>query len=152
MAGRLTPAPGAATSPAGVVEPVAVVAPECGNERCNSMMGVNINDAVAPFTGMILAGDKTVETRRSRSLDSVIGKRVGIVQTGLGTATLVGFATVCEPVHYETLAAFRAAFRHHRVAAGSKFDGAAWGYPLVAVEAAVPRPVKSRGSVLRRID
>jgi hypothetical protein len=119
------------------------------------MMGMNINDAGEPFTGMILAGEKTVETRASRSLDSVIGKRVGIVRTGRGPATLVGFATVGEPVRYETPAAFRAAFRHHRVAAGSRFDcGAAgkWGYPLVDVERAEPRLVTRRGIVLRRID
>ena len=119
------------------------------------MMGVNINDSGEPFTGMILAGEKTVETRRTRSLDSVIGKRVGIVRTGRGPATLVGFATVGEPVWYGSPAAFRAAFRHHKVPAGSPFDcgaGGKWGYPLVSVKRTEPRSVTSRGIVLRRID
>ena len=119
------------------------------------MMGMNINDAGERFTDMILAGEKTVETRRTRSLDSVIGKRVGIVRTGRGPATLVGFATVGEPVWYGSPAAFRAASGRHRVAAGSRFDcgaGGKWGYPLVDVERAEPRLVTRRGIVLRRID
>ena len=119
------------------------------------MMGININDAGEPFTGMILAGEKTVETRSSRSLDSVIGRRVGIVRTGRGPATLVGFATVGQPVRYETPAAFRAAFRQHRVPAGSRFDCGStgkWGYPLLAVERTEPRLVTRHGIVLRRID
>lgn len=119
------------------------------------MMGININDAGERFTDMILAGEKTVETRRTRSLDSVIGSRVGIVRTGRGPATLVGYATVGEPVWYGSQAAFRAASRQHRVAAGSRFDcgaGGKWGYPLVDVERAEPRLVTRRGIVLRRID
>lgn len=119
------------------------------------MMGMNINDKLHPFTGMILAGEKTIETRRSRSLDSVIGKRVGIVRTGLGKATLVGYATVGEPVRYETQAEFRRDFHRHRVPAGSAFDAGAdgkWGYPLTNVEAVPPRVITSRGIVLRRID
>ena len=35
------------------------------------MMGVNINDSTAPYTAMICDGTKTIETRRTRSLDSV---------------------------------------------------------------------------------
>jgi hypothetical protein len=119
------------------------------------MMGINISDRGERFTDLILAGVKTVETRASRSLDSVIGKRVGIVRTGRGTATLVATATVGSPVRYGSPAEFRAAYQHHRVAEGSRFDctsAGKWGYPLVAVEPVEPRTVTSRGIVLRRID
>lgn len=119
------------------------------------MMGVNINDKRLPFTEMIMAGEKTVETRRSRSLDSVIGKRVGIVRTGRGKATLVGYATVGEPVCYQGRLAFRQGYQQHRVPAGSEFDcesgSVKWGYPLKAIERVTPQIVTSRGIVLRRL-
>ena len=118
-------------------------------------MGVNINDKAAPFTAMILAGEKTVETRRKRTLDSVIGKRVGIVRTGKGKATMVGYATVGEPVRYESKEQFRLDYQRHRVEAGSQHDcgdEGKWGYPLVNVEATEPRIITRRGIVLRRID
>lgn len=119
------------------------------------MMGVNINDKKHPFTQMILLGEKTIETRRARSLDSVIGKRVGIVRTGLGKATLVGYATIGNPVWYETQTDFRNDFDKHRVPAGSDFDhdgSGKWGYPVLNVEPVTPKIVTSRGIVLRRID
>ncbi len=119
------------------------------------MMGVNINDKRLPFTEMILAGEKTVETRRSRSLDSVIGQRVGLVKTGCGTATLVAYATIGEPVCYQGRRAFRRGYQQHRVPAGSEFDceagGVKWGYPLKDIERVTPKVVTSRGIVLRRL-
>ena len=116
--------------------------------------GVNINDSGVPFTDLILAGAKTVETRGSRSLDSVIGKRVGIVRTGCGPATLVGYATIGKPHRYKSRAAFRADYCHHRIPAGSQYDamaGERWGYPLTDVVAVAHKPVMSRGIVLRSI-
>lgn len=68
-------------------------------------MGVNISDATQDFTGAILAGRKTVETRVTQSLRPYVGRRIGIVRTGVGPATLVGWATVGEPIRYETPAA-----------------------------------------------
>jgi hypothetical protein len=117
-------------------------------------MGVNINDGEAPFTQMILDGEKTVETRRSRSLDSVVGKRVGLVRTGCGPATLVGYATVGEPIRYSNTDEFRSEYHRHRVPKGSSHDcdGAGkWGYPLLNVERAEARVIESRGIVLRRL-
>ena len=117
--------------------------------------GVNINDSDVPFTDLILAGAKTVETRGSRSLDSVIGKRVGIVRTGCGPAILVGYATVGQPHRYRSQAAFRADYSRHRVPSGSQYDAVAgerWGYPLTDVTPTEYRLVKSRGIVLRSID
>lgn len=119
------------------------------------MMGININDRRFPFTGMILAGEKTIETRQTRSLDSVIGKRVGLVRTGVGPATLVGYATIGAPIRYATKAEFRGDFDRHRVPAGSEFDAGdsgKWGYPVLEVEPVTPRVITSHGIVLRRID
>jgi hypothetical protein len=63
-------------------------------------IGINFNDKSQPFTDMIMDGKKTIETRNSRSLDSVVGKRVGIVRTGVGPAMLVGYADVGSPIFY----------------------------------------------------
>jgi hypothetical protein len=118
------------------------------------MMGININDKAQDYTGQILAGLKTIETRRTQSLRPYVGQRVGIVRTGKGTATLVGYATIGEPVWYGSVRRFRADWRRHRVGKGSPHDitsAGKWGYPLLDVVAADPTPVTSRGIVARRI-
>jgi hypothetical protein len=118
------------------------------------MMGINISDKTQAFTAQILSGEKTVETRRTNSLRPYVGKRVGIVRTGRGRATLVGYATIGEPIRYETRKQFAAAYARHRVAAGSPHDcgpDGKYGYPLTDVEATTPRQVTSRGIVARRI-
>ena len=118
------------------------------------MMGININDSTQPFTAQILCGEKTIETRRTESLRPYVGRRVGLVRTGVGRATLVGYATVGEPIRYATSQAFAADYRRHRVAAGSPHDcgaGGKVGYPLIDVEATEPKIVTSRGIVARRI-
>jgi SAM-dependent methyltransferase len=118
-------------------------------------MGININDSTQDFTGQILRGEKTIETRSTRSLDPYIGKRVGIVRTGVGKATLVGYATVGEPVFYDSVAKFRRDQSKHRVAPGSAFDmkdRLRYGYPLMQVEAVEPRQLESRGIVARRLN
>lgn len=105
------------------------------------MMGININDKSQPFTAQILAGEKVIETRRTQSLKPYVGQRIGIVRTGRGKATLVGFATVGEPIFYGTLEEFRADEGRHRVAAGSQFDwapGGKYGYPMLDVVACEP--------------
>jgi len=119
------------------------------------MMGININDECQDFTGQILRGEKTIETRKTRSLDPYIGERVGLVRTGVGKATLVGYATVGEPVVYDSVAKFRRDYDKHLVAPGSAFDikdGLKYGYPLMQVEAVEPRQVESRGIVARRLN
>ena len=106
------------------------------------MMGVNINDKCQDFTGQILRGEKTIETRNTRSLDPYIGERVGLVRTGVGKATLVGYATVGEPVVYDSVAKFRRDYDKHLVAPGSAFDikdGLKYGYPLMQVESITPK-------------
>ncbi|MEY4408026.1 MAG: hypothetical protein RL345_2492, partial [Chloroflexota bacterium] len=118
-------------------------------------MGININDSLQDFTGQILRGEKTIETRSTRSLDPYIGKRVGIVRTGVGKATLVGYATVGEPIAYTSVAAFRRDYQKHRIAPGSAFDikdRLRYGYPLIQVEATEPRVIEARGIVARKVN
>jgi SAM-dependent methyltransferase len=118
-------------------------------------MGININDECQDFTGQILRGEKTIETRKTRSLDPYIGERVGLVRTGVGKATLVGYATIGEPVVYDSVAKFRRDYDKHLVAPGSAFDikdGLKYGYPLMQVDAVDPRQVESRGIVARRLN
>jgi hypothetical protein len=122
--------------------------------RKTLQMGININDSTQDFTGQILRGEKTVETRRTDSLRPYVGRRVGIVRTGRGPATLVGYATIGEPTRYASRRAFAADYRRHRVAAGSPHDcgpGGKLGYPLLDVRSIRPRTVTSRGIVARRI-
>lgn len=118
--------------------------------------GVNINDKSQPFTDMILDGTKTIETRNSRSLDSVVGKRVGIIRTGVGPATLVGYATVGEPIFYRTKKEFDRDWKSHRVGSDSPFyigPGGKWGYPLSnPTRIAKPASITSRGIVTRKLD
>lgn len=117
-------------------------------------MGININDSTQPFTAQILSGEKTVETRRTDSLRPYVGRRVGLVRTGVGPAMLVGYATVGKPIRYEDRSEFLEDYGRHRVAAGSPHDcgpNGKWGYPLTDVEATAPRPVTSRGIVARKI-
>ncbi len=118
-------------------------------------MGININDCTQDFTGQILRGEKTIETRSTRSLDPYIGERVGIVRTGVGKAALVGYATVGEPVVYDSVAKFRRDYDKHLVAPGSAFDmkdRLKYGYPLMQVESVEPRVIESRGIVARKVN
>ncbi len=118
-------------------------------------MGININDSTQDFTGQILRGEKTIETRSTRSLDPYIGERVGLIRTGVGKATLVGYATVGEPVVYDSVAKFRRDYDKHLVTPGSAFDikdDLKYGYPLMQVEEVEPKVVESKGIVARRLN
>ena len=117
--------------------------------------GININDKVQDYTGQILRGEKTIETRPSRSLDSRIGKRTGIIRTGAGKATLVGYAIIGKPVVYDSVAKFRKDQSKHRVPPGSVHDiksGLKYGYPRMQVESVTPRVITSRGNVIRKLN
>lgn len=116
--------------------------------------GFNINDKEQAFTEQILAGLKTEETRKSHSLDSIIGKRVAIIRTGRGKAIIVGTCTIEGFTEYRNEEDWSAAYNRHRVERGSKYDftGFKVGYVLRDVERlAEPVPCKSRGIVIRNI-
>jgi hypothetical protein len=118
-------------------------------------MGVNINDSETDWTGMILRGEKTIETRNSDSLRAYVGKSVGIVRTGKGKATLVGYMTIGEPIHYTTNESFRSDYKRHRVGIGSMFDigpNGKFGYPLLDVSPTRERILTTRGIVSRNIE
>jgi hypothetical protein len=131
----------------------------CPNGKGNGVTntcgkGIGINDADQDFTGQILAGEKTMETRRPNSLKPYIGKTVGIVRTGKGKATLVGVMKVGEPKFYKTRKEFDADFDKHRVGKDSvHYIGpeGKYGYPLTEVKPVKPRVLKSTGHVARVI-
>ena len=96
-------------------------------------VGVNINDSDDNYTGMILSGEKTVETRNSENnaFKNLVGERVAIVRTGTGKATVVGYATVGTPIRYNSVEEFNADFARHRVTGGKfAFSGFKIGYPM----------------------
>lgn len=116
--------------------------------------GFNINDKEQAFTEQILAGVKTEETRKSHSLDSLIGKRVAIIRTGRGKAVIVGTCTIEGFTEYRNEEDWSAAYNRHRVERGSKYDFTDFkvGYVLRDVQRLTdPVPCKSRGIVIRNI-
>lgn len=120
--------------------------------------GVNINDSLYPFTDWILSGDKDIETRNTKSLDSVLGQRIAIIRTGCGKAMIVGTAYVDYRVDYDNEPAFRHDEDRHLVAPDTAYDISKsptlckYGYRLFDVEALpTPIPCTSRGIVIRNI-
>jgi hypothetical protein len=115
-------------------------------DNTEATRGVYINDSTQAFTEQILNGEKTIETREQPKnrqypeLHKFIGKRKGIVRSGKGKATLVGFATVAEEIVYNTEAEFRADEDKHLVKKGSAYDlkNKKYGYVLSDVERVTP--------------
>ena len=119
------------------------------------MKGININDKQIPFTDLILDSLKTVETRSTRSLHSLVGQRVGIIRTGRGKAHIVGYVDIVSEIEYEDVKAFRDDYNRHLVTVGSQYDikpnGKKYGYVLANPERCEPIPVTSKGIVIRNI-
>jgi hypothetical protein len=116
--------------------------------------GIGINDAEQDFTGQILSGEKTIETRVPNSLKPYIGKTVGIVRTGKGKATLVGVMKIGEPKFYKTRKEFDADYDKHRVGKDSPHyigPEGKYGYPLSEVKPVKPRTLDTKGHVARVI-
>jgi hypothetical protein len=129
------------------------------SESNDVSIGININDKIQDFTGQILRGEKTIETRNRNSLKSFIGKKIGIIRTGKGKAYLVGYATIGDPVIYKNEEEFRKDYNKHLVQKDSKFDipkgGIKYGYPLFDVIALnEPKLITDRGRnrVYRKIE
>jgi len=57
-------------------------------------MGININCSERDFVALILDGRKWIETRATPSLRPYVGRRVGLIRTGCGPATLCGYVRV----------------------------------------------------------
>ena len=87
-------------------------------------VGINVRSDVKagiPYADLIVDGIKTYESRESNSLKSYIGKRVGIVKTGEGTAQAIGSVVIGEPIVVDERE-FRKLEGEHMVPAGSAFD------------------------------
>ena len=127
-------------------------------ESEEKVMGININDSEQAFTFQILSGEKTIETRKSKSLNPYIGKKVGLIRTGVGQAFLVGYATVGTPVIYKNAMEFDKDYKKHLVDSDSihhiskSITGLKWGYPLTNVEKTEPVKITSTGRIARKIN
>jgi len=119
------------------------------------MKGININCKHQDFIGQILNGNKVIETRNTNSLKPYIGKRVGLIRTGQGKATLEALATIQGYIIYKNKFSFDFAYEYHLIGLSSPYyikqDGVKFGYLLTDIEAIKPRIVTSRGIVSRDI-
>ncbi len=116
--------------------------------------GININDSDQPFTSQILSGKKTIETRIKPSLHPYVNKRVGIIRTGTGPATLVGYATIGTPVFYKNETEFNKDYKKHLVGKNSVHyigENGKWGYPLKDVQKIPEKKITSLGIVARKL-
>lgn len=120
------------------------------------MKAFNCNDSQKDWTALILSGQKTIETRNSPSLGSLVGQRVGLIQTGVGKAKLVGYVTISGAVTYDDEARFRSDEPLHHVPCdltGYEWAGAKVGYVLTNPERIDPQtlPASCRGIVIRNL-
>ena len=119
-------------------------------------MGINVrSNHSTDYAWLIVHGRKTLETRRSDTLRPYVGQRVGIVRTGMGQASLVGYVTVGEPTVMNR-EQFRQAESHHMVTAQSEFDIGSdqykHCYPMIdPVALTCPMILTTRGIIARRI-
>lgn len=107
------------------------------------LLAININDTSQDYTGQIVRGEKTIETRDTNSLRPLIGSRVGISRTHNSPkirAMVVGYATLGEPKLYTNQDDFDADYHLHQVGHDSPHHfkhakyGVKYGYPLHDVE------------------
>ena len=119
------------------------------------MTAVNVrNELNNKFADLIVSGQKSIETRRSRSLDNLIGNRVKIVRTtGKGDeARVIGEVTIGEPIQYKTRAEFAKDYDKHLVDEDSDFafqDGGKFGYPMINPERYdTPYPMPKRKGIV----
>lgn len=117
------------------------------------MKAININCKHQDFIEQILSHLKTVETRNTNSLKSLVGKRIGLIKTGCGKAMLMGYADIVEVIEYDT-ESFRRDYSKHLVPVGSEYDiknGKKYGYVLDNVVRCEPTEVMAKGIVIRNI-
>jgi len=113
-----------------------------------SNMGIHINDELDDFTGQIIRGEKTIETRPKPTLSQYIGKRVGIIKTGTSKQTpaksyLVGSAIIGKPIVYHNEEEFDRDYDKHLVDKTNKkyyikSGKVKYGYPLIDVKRIEP--------------
>ena len=120
-------------------------------------LGINVrSDGPIDYAALIVAGQKLWESRRTRSLDPYVGKRVGIVRTGAGRATVVGSVVVSRAMAVNENQ-FNELRSEHLGPRGSTFDiekGATkYLYQLLEPKQIKPRPVPqgSLGIIARKL-
>ena len=120
-------------------------------------MAVNVKKdkkADIDYAELIISGDKKFETRNTPSLNSYIGKHVGIAKTGDGEAKAIGSVKIGEPIEVDEKT-FRKLQEQHLVPQGSEFDiqpgGTKWLYPLSNPEKFDAPKSVGRGIVARKI-
>jgi len=119
------------------------------------MTAVNVrNELNNKFADLIVSGQKSIETRRTRSLDPLVGQRVKILRTtGKGDeARIVGEVTIGEPIEYKTKTEFAKDYNKHLVDDDSDFtfqDGGKFGYPMLNPERYdTPYPMPKRKGIV----
>ena len=126
-------------------------------QQIKPMMGINIrSDQGIDYATLIVDGIKTLETRCTDSLRPYVGRRVGIIRTGCGSAQLLGYALIMEPIVLDHIG-FRLSEGRHFVPRNSTFDiqigKIKYCYPLQDTERLnVPKPVTTRGIIARHIE
>lgn len=133
------------------------LANQARNKRGNPL-GINVRQDRdgTDYASLIASGQKSYESRESRSLDPYVGKRVGLVRTGAGPASLVGYAEVGTPIEANE-STFNELREEHLVPKGSTFDikegQTKFLYPMLNPESVAPQelPSSSRGIVARDI-
>ena len=119
------------------------------------MMGININCKHQDFIAQILSGEKIIETRNTYSLNPYMGKRIGLIRTGQGKATLEGYATITGQIVYYNKLSFDSHYNLHLVGSNSPYyikeSSIKVGYILEDVIAIEPQLVSSRGIIARNI-
>ena len=113
-----------------------------------SNMGIHIrDDKLHDFTGQIIRGEKTIETKFKPTLNQYIGQRVGIIRTGTSKGTpaksyLVGSAIIAKPVVYHNEEEFDKDYDKHLVDKNSEYyikhGTIKYGYPLIDVKRIEP--------------
>jgi hypothetical protein len=117
--------------------------------RDRSPMGINVRQDPdgTDYASLIASGQKTYESRESRSLDPYVGKRVDLVRTGAGPAAVVGSAEVGTPIEVDETQ-FANMRGDHLVAEGSAFDikrgKTKFLYPMTNAESTEPTVLPSR--------
>lgn len=113
------------------------------------MLGININCKEAPYVDMILDKHKVLETRNTDSLRSLVGQRVGLVETGKGKAMLKGYATIEGVIEVNDRIDWDILWPLHLVPHRSKYDfnGQKFCYILSNVKRCTPTPVHDKGNV-----
>ena len=133
------------------------LANQARNKRGNPL-GINVRQDKdgTDYASLIASGQKAYESRESRSLDPYVGKRVGLVRTGAGPASLVGYAEVGTPIEANE-STFNELREEHLVPKGSTFDikegQTKFLYPMLNAESVAPQELPSsyRGNVARAI-